>query len=191
LLIVDIGSKVTKRIKELSDVGDIPQAFRDVRMRLPLVISIIVGTQQVMDSLSPEAQESFEEVANQCSKQVKELYQIVEKVTVAKGDSRLKRTFKAGLSVFEEDRVKTIATTLMENVNLLTLLNVTPVGQTKSQKDRRPSEPLPSYNSVAGVFLVPFSRDDHFVGRESILQSISTEFEKNRKLAISGMGGVG
>jgi len=187
---INIGTKIAKRLKELSEAGDIPEVFREIRTRLPLIISIIFSTQHGTDNLSPEAREAFEEIVNQCFEQVTQLDNILKKVTIARGDSRVKKTLKAGVSLIEESRVQRIATALRDNVQLLTFLNVAPAEKGKPPAER-PSEPLPSYASATGMFLVPFSRDDHFVGRESVLQSISASFEKQKRVAISGIGGIG
>lgn len=101
------------------------------------------------------------------------------------------RTVKAGVSLVEEGRVQRIATSLRDNVQLLTFLNVAPAERGKPKPERRPSEPLPSYANATGVFLVPFSRDEHFVGRENTLRSIALSFENQARVAVSGIGGVG
>jgi hypothetical protein len=40
-------------------------------------------------------------------------------------------------------------------------------------------------------FTVPFERDSKFVGREDVLAAIDQMFVGNRKVALSGIGGVG
>ena len=188
---VSIGTRIAMRIRELSDAGDIPDVFRDIRTRLPLLISIVVRTQHETDSLSPEAEEAFEEVVRQCFEQVSQLDEVLKKVMISKGDSRLKKTVRAGISLVEERRVQRIATALRDNVQLLTFLNVAPAEKGRPQTERRPSEPLPSYMSATGLFLVPFSRDARFIGRESNLRSIDSGFATQSRVAISGIGGVG
>ncbi|KAL8911084.1 MAG: hypothetical protein Q9171_003674 [Xanthocarpia ochracea] len=191
--LIDVGTKVAKRLTELSQTGDIPDVFRDIKTRLPLILSIVMRTQNGTHHLSPPAQDAFEEVVRQCFEQASQLNEILNKVVVAKGDSRLKKTVKAGVSLVEEARVQRIATGLRDNVQLLTFLSVTPVVVEKAESalERRPSVLLPSYASATGVFLVPFTRDEHFIGRASSLKSISASFENQNRVAISGMGGVG
>lgn len=188
---VDIGSKIVKRIKELSEAGDIPEVFRDIRTRLPLLTGIVVSTQHGIDSLSPEGREALEEIVRQCFEQVTYLEDVLRKLVVYQGDSRLKKAVKAGVSLMEEGRVQRIATMLRDNVQLLTYLNVTPAEKERPKTERRPSEPLPSYMSATGVFTVPFSRDEQFVGRENTLQAIASSFESHARVAIAGIGGVG
>lgn len=50
--------------------------------------------------------------------------------------------------------------------------------------------------SVSKPFLVPFSRDDFFIGREDILATISVTNKqalapRHRRAALVGLGGVG
>lgn len=188
---LDFGTKVAKRAKELSEAGDIPSVFRDIKTRLPLIIDIIAHTRSETDNLSPEAQEAFKEVVRQSFKQVTQLDEILKKVTISRGESLLKKTVKAGVSLVEEGRVQRIATALKDNVQLLTSLNVKSAEREKPTVKRWPTEPLPSYKDATGLFLLPFSRDEQFVGRESELQSIASSFRIQRRVAVSGMGGVG
>lgn len=188
---VDIGTKIAKRMKELSEAGDIPEVFRDIRTRLPLILSVVVSTRQGFNNLSPEAEGAFEEVVRRCLDQVSQLDKILDKMTVSRGDSRLKKAVKAGISLVEEGRIQRIATALRDNVQLLIFLNVTPAEKGRPRAERTLSEALPSYNSATGVYLVPFTRDERFVGRESTLRSISLSFETQNRVAVSGIGGVG
>ena len=188
---VDIGAKIARRMKELSEAGDMPEAFRDIRTRLPLITSIVVSTQHETNTLSPEARGAFEDVVRHCFEMVSQLDEILRRVMVSKDDSRLKKAVRAGISLVEEGRIQRIAKALKDSVQLLTFLNVTPAEKERPKAERRPSEALPSYKSVAGVFLVPFSRDEQFVGRESSLRSIALSFETQSRVGISGIGGVG
>ena len=188
---VDIGTKIVRRMKELSEAGDVPEVFRDIRTRLPLLLGIVESSRHGIDNLSPEAESALEEVVRQCFEQASVLDGILKRIIVSKGDSRLKKTVKASISLVEEGRVQRIATALRDNVQLLIFLNVTPAEKGKPRAQRRPSESLPSYNSATGLFLVPFSRDEHFVGREGSLHSIALALGTQNRVAISGIGGVG
>ena len=188
---IDIATKIAGRMKELSEAGDIPEVFHDIRTRLPLLLGIVESSRHGIENLSREAESALEAIVRQCFEQASQLDGILKRIVVSKGDSRLKKTVKAGISLIEEGRVQRIATALRDNVQLLIFLNVTPAEKGKPRAERRPSEALPSYNSATGLFLVPFSRDEHFVGRESSLRSIDLAFETQNRVAISGIGGVG
>ena len=188
---VSIGTRIAKRVKELSEAGDVPEVFRDIETRLSFFMSLVDRTRNETDRLTLDAERALERVVKQCLQQARQLEEILNKVTVSKGDSRFRRIVKAGVSVIEESRMLKIAAALKDNVQLLTFLNVTPAERERPVAERKPSEPLPSYMSTTGFFLVPFSRDDQFVGREDPLQSIDLSFRKNNRVAVSGTGGVG
>jgi hypothetical protein len=40
-------------------------------------------------------------------------------------------------------------------------------------------------------FIMPFDRDQNFVGREDILQEMESRFKNQRRVALAGIGGVG
>ena len=96
LTLIDVGTKVAKRVKELAETGDIPDVFRDIKTRLPLILSIVARTSNESHNLSLEAQEAIEEVVRQCSEQAAQLHEILKKVVIVQG-SRLKKTVKAGV----------------------------------------------------------------------------------------------
>ena len=182
---VAIGTEITARLEELSDAGDVPRVFRNIQTRLPLIMRIVSQTQENSTNLSPEAKTAFEAVVTQCNEQVVHLKELVAKVTIDAGDSRWRRGVKAALSLIEERRVERIGVALRDNVQLLTCLNVTP-----AEKEKSPTAP-PAYASAAAIFLLPFERDDHFVGREDILDTITKTLEVQSRVAVAGIGGVG
>ncbi|KAL8828243.1 MAG: hypothetical protein Q9170_006687 [Blastenia crenularia] len=188
---VDFGTKVAKRVKDLSEAGDIPEAFRDIKTRLPLIVDFIAHTQPDIDKLSPEGHEAFKEVVRQSIKQVGQIDEILKKVTISRGESLLKKTVKVGVGLKEEGRVQKISTALKDSVQLLTSLNVKTAEKERPTLKRWPTELLPSYKDATGVFLLPFSRDEQFIGRESHLKSIASNFETSTRVAVAGIGGVG
>lgn len=188
---VDIGTKIAKRMKEMSEAGDIPEVFSDIRKRLPLIISVIGSMQHGSDQLTPETETAYVEVVKRCYEQVNQLDEILKRIIISKGDSRLKKMVRAGVSLLEEQRIHRIATALKDNMELLTLLNTRPGQEERPKAQRWPTEAPPSYKSTSWVFLIPFSRDEHFIGREKSLESIASCFQSQGRVAISGIGGVG
>jgi hypothetical protein len=189
--LVDVGMKIARRLEELSETGDAPKVFRDVRTRLPLIISIVMRIQDETSNLTPETKEGFESVVKDCFDHVNQLDEILQKVTVSKGDNKWKKGIKAAVSLVEEHRVQRIAAVLKDNVQLLTQLNLTPAEKDKRSEGRRESQAPPPYVKSTGVFLLPFIRDTNFIGRESTLVSIRDAFKAQRRVAIAGIGGVG
>ena len=189
--LVDVGIRVTKRIQELAIDGDIPEAFLDIKTRLDCIVNTVERMRKGINDLSLKEQKACEEVVIRCFNQVSQLHEFLQRVTVTKGESRLRRACRAVVSLREEQRVRKIAEALRDNIQLLTFVNTTPIGKARPKTERTVSEPLPSYISVTGLFLVPFSRDEQFVGREADLKSIASTFQDHRRVAISGIGGIG
>ncbi|KAL6714191.1 hypothetical protein ACLMJK_008686 [Lecanora helva] len=188
---VSIGASIVIRVKELSEAGDAPAVFRTIETRLSLLMSLVGQIQSEIDHLTSEEEKTLKKALTQCFDQANQLEEILKKVTVTKNDSRWKKLVKATTSLLEEKRAQAIAAALKDDVHVLTFLRTTPTEKTRPKVERHPSEPLPSYVGATGLFLVPFSRDKRFVGREGILKSIASCFETQNRVAISGIGGVG
>ena len=183
---VAVASRLVQRLNELSEADDVPEVFRDIYTRLLLVKSETDNMQHRIETLSPEAQAAFNAIVEQCTEQSRRLDEVLRKVQVSKSDSRFQKMLKASISVAEEGRVQRIATALRDNIQLLTFLNVTPRPRVESVESSF-SEPLPASARATGLF----DRDERFVGRADVLHSITTTMEKQSRVAISGIGGVG
>lgn len=192
---VDIGSKIAKRLEELSSAGDAPRVFRDLRTRLPLVLQIVERTRDGAEGLTPESRASVNAVVRNCYEHVEKLDEILQRVTVGQNDTRWNRGTKAVISLMQEARVARISEALKDNVQLLTSLNVSPIEDRKASLalERRTSIalPPPSYQSSEVQFHVPFERDENFIGRQQELDTIRDGFKSQNRIAISGIGGVG
>lgn len=188
---IDVASKIAKRLEELSEAGDVPKVFRDIRTRLPIILRIVERTRDGTQGFSDEARVSFEAIVRSCHEQVEELEALLQRVTIERHDSKWKRGLKAAVSLVEEHRVQRIALSLKDNVQLLTFLNVSPAEKEKPQTSRRTSTAPPPYSSATGRFVVPFDRDEHFVGRKEELTAIEHGFGQQRRVAMAGIGGVG
>jgi uncharacterized phage infection (PIP) family protein YhgE len=186
---IQFSQQIANQLRELH-AGDVPTAFQDIRMRLPLIVNIISRIGEVAYRLSPGDKETYDTVVESCFKQVRQLDAILQRLTIGKGDSTLRRGFKAAISIAEESRTQKIATALKDNVQLLTYLNTASSEKEKSE-ERRTSEAPSYFRDSTGVFSVPFIRDSQFVGRNNILLSITEAFGKQNRVAIAGIGGVG
>jgi len=189
---IQFSQQIVGQLRELN-VGDVPGSFQDIKMRLPLILSIINRVQSVAHNLSPGDKDTFGAVVDNCLSQVQQLDAILQRLTIGKGDSTLKRGFKAAVGLAEENRTRKIATALKDNIHLLTCLNLTPTDEKKagSAFDRRTSEAPPRYSDSTGVFSVPFIRDSQFVSRGDLIPSIWNAFARQNRVAIAGIGGVG
>lgn len=156
-----------------------------------MIIGIISRSQDVNESLDSDTKEALTAVVEGCFDQVKQLEDILIKLTVATGDSRWRKGFKAAVSIVEESRVQRIATALSDNVQLLMALNVSQAEKQRPVIDRQTTEAPPSYGKSTGFFLLPFVRDPIFIGRDKIMEEIETMFTQQKRVAIAGIGGVG
>lgn len=73
----------------------------------------------------------------------------------------------------------------------MTSLNATPAEKGKLLEIQPGSDPPPPYSSPKSILLLPFARGRQFIGRESDLGSTKEAFTAHRRVAISGMGGIG
>lgn len=40
-------------------------------------------------------------------------------------------------------------------------------------------------------FLIPFDQDNHFIGRDDVIDDLDCKFETERRVALFGVGGIG
>ena len=195
---LEIGAQIAKRLEELSKVGDVPLVFRDVRTRLPLVLSIVSSIQANHELLAPDAQEAFESVVAGCYDQIKQVEKTLQRVTVAHGDSRWRKGLRAAFSLVEESRIQKVSGALRDNIELLSMFKVAPSEKSEKLGPRRPSTAglsirtvPPSYTDAVGIFMVPFIRDERFIGRGDALKEIEALFAERGRVSVAGVGGVG
>jgi hypothetical protein len=177
---VDFSSKIVDRLQDFhSSVNEVP-AFRDVKVELPLLLDTLKRTQAQAESgaISRETQEALLPVVEGCRSQVELLDSTLVKTLPKPGDSSWRRSMMAFSSVGQEKKVEQITSTLRKYVQTLTYHQATgPITLVI-----RPSKPC---------FIMPFNRDQSFVGREDILQEIESKFKNQRRVALAGIGGVG
>ena len=58
-------------------------------------------------------------------------------------------------------------------------------------KTKGPVQELETPRSKKPIFMVPFERDLKFVGRVDIINDIKQALQRQRRVAIAGIGGVG
>jgi hypothetical protein len=156
-----------------------------------MIIGIISRNQDIHGNLELDVKEALVAVIESCFDQIKQLEDILGKLTIGTGDSKWRKGIKAAHSLVEESRVQKIAAALSDNVQLLMALNVSRAEKQAPVLSRMTTEVLPSYGKATGFFLLPFSRDPRFIGREKVMSEIRSMFEQQRRVAIAGIGGVG
>jgi hypothetical protein len=178
---VDFGSKIVERLQDFhSSVNEVPKAFRDIKVELPLLLDTLKRTQAQAESgaISKETQEALLPVVEGCRSQVELLDNILIKALPKPGDSSWRRGIMVFSSAIQEKNVEQITSTLRKYVQTLTYHQAT--GPTKLAL--RPTKPC---------FIMPFDRDQDFIGRKDIIQEIVARFHSQRRVALAGIGGVG
>ena len=195
---LEVGAQILKRLEELSKIGDVPIAFNDIRTRLPLLLSIVTSIQSNHEPLTSDAQDPFEKVVAGCYKHIEDVERILQKVTVAHGDTRWRKAVRAASSLAEESRIHRLAAALRDDIGLLSMLNVSPLEKSEKKGQRRPSASglsvrtiPPSYSDAVGIFMVPFVRDERFIGRDTVIKEFDELFAQQGRISIAGVGGVG
>lgn len=217
--LTNFGTKIVKRLHEFQEeVNDCPKAFQDIQDRLPLIVELMREIKAQIDAgqVSCTSQEMMFPVIQRCLTQVEVLDNQLIKAMPRFDDSSWRRGKKAFFSVVRQAEVERIDSALKDNFNLLvqvrTMQSVTSqrrwdhqssqrhavqltvasqhntfVVETRSPKSpelRRVIDPEP-------VFMLSFSRDTKFQGRDEIIEALNHRFLSQRRVAIAGLGGVG
>jgi hypothetical protein len=178
---VDFGSNIVERLQDFhSSVSEVPKAFRDVKVELPLLLDTLKRTRAQAQSgaVSRETQEALLPVVEGCRSQVELLDSTLVKTLPKPGDSSWRRGMMAFSSVGQEKKVEQITSTLRNYVQTLTYHQT--AGATRLAI--RPIKPC---------FIMPFDRDQSFVGRKDVLKEMENRFKIQRRVALAGIGGVG
>jgi hypothetical protein len=99
---VDFSLKIVHRLKEFhSSLDEVPTAFLDVAVDLPLLVDTLERTKKQTEEgcFSNNTQEAIRSVVEGCQSQVGRLNNILEETLPTKGDSFLKRHKRAFLSI--------------------------------------------------------------------------------------------
>ena len=187
LQIADYGAKLVERVNDFrKSLDDVPKAFADISLEVPLLINILSRTKEQAESgaLDQASQDAVLPVVRGCLAKVDMLHSILVRSLPAKADSSWRRSAKALASLSREKKIEQLVAGLRSYVQLLTFHQATgvPAAVVLPKADVLPEKPR---------FLVPFDRDVNFVGREDVIAQIDGAFEKSGRVALSGIGGVG
>ena len=211
--LVDFSSDVVKRIYEFQKhAQEVPKVFRGIRNVLPVLADGFRKAKEQLDNdrIPEDTRKALAPLTERCLQQVKALDAIVTKVVPSANDSTLVRSKKAIRSFNKETEVKAIERSLRDEFQAATQLLVfcsvvtdplpEPVmplepppyqnpddqlGESHTMQTEKEPEPRP------GILFLPFDRDEQFINRQGVLEQIKQKFELHRRVAISGMGGVG
>jgi hypothetical protein len=190
---VDFGSKIVERLQDFhSSVHEVPKAFRDVKVELPLLLDTLKWTQTQAESgaCSRETQEALLPVVKRCRSQVELLDNILVKTLPKPEDSSLRRSMMAFSSVSQEKKVEQITFTLRKYVQILTYHQSTGTTRLPMQ----PTRPV-SYE-VRPLRLIGSPIVSGFVERPQVIEMIEKEIlpistKRQTIVVLHGMGGTG
>ena len=128
----------TKQVYDAATNAEgLPEAFREVADRLPIVTNILGSAKQHIDGgdVDEESCEGVKHVVEACEKKAKTLDDLFRKVIPADGASRRKIYLSAVRTLGKGSRVETLMKGMLEDVQLLTSEHGMKIG-TKTEKEQ-------------------------------------------------------
>ena len=205
--LVEFSSSVGKRIYEFQKhTKEVPKVLRGISFVLPVLSDGFNKAKEQLDNdrIPEDSRKALAPLTNRCLQQVMALDAIVVKVLPSAEDNTFTRSRKAFRSFNKDTEVRAIERALREDFQLLGLYLVMtdplPIMPLEPPPYQNPDEQLDKSFTIEpekepelrpGIFILPFERDEHFINRQGVLEQIDQKFESDRRVAISGMGGVG
>ena len=203
--LVDLSSKVVSRLHEFTSRSlDIPESFRSLWIRLPLLTATLqhIQSQAEAGRIPDDVTKALEAVIDDTSEQVSTLQICLSKVLPYDGASKLARALKALKSLAKEDKVRQVLEKIHKNNDLLVLHQTTrhvDTGDRILEELSRTSVAPPASSKSFGVCLgrAPQIAADAFIGRTNELQQLDdwlspkSHPDRQRIMSIVGMGGMG
>jgi N-terminal domain on NACHT_NTPase and P-loop NTPases len=192
----------TKQVYDAAtNAQGLPEAFRDVAGRLPIVRNILGSAKQRIDNgdIDEDSCKGVKHVVEACEKKAKKIDELFHKAIPADGVSDLKRYYMAVKAYGKGNEVENLMKGMLEDVQLLACEHGMKTA-TKAQQEQiaqaitevsaihpdRPETPLtPS-------FTIPFRRDPDFIVRQTLLDQLHKKCTASAaRTAVVGLGGVG
>ena len=203
--LVDLSARVVSRLHEFtSKSSDIPESFRSLATRLPLLTTILQNIQSQAEAgrLPKHVTKNLKSVVDDTAEQISAVQEHLFKVLPSNGDSKLGRAFKALKSVAKNDRIQKALEKIYKNVDILTLHQTTQhvdTGDRILEGVSKLSLKTPTSFNSFGVCLgqAPQVPADSFIGREKELQQLrdwlspKSQPKGQRIVSIVGLGGLG
>jgi N-terminal domain on NACHT_NTPase and P-loop NTPases len=191
---IDFGIKIVQHLNEVnSEVDELPKTFQAAKVKLPIMIDMLHHTEQQISAghVNLETATALKPLIDACLTEIEHLQTIVDKTLPPQKSPGWRRRLRALKSLSHDKDVDRSLTKLEGYMLLLTFHQ-----STKSTKDSDSTlweaEDATSQQPPKPVFMVPFDRDEAFVGRKDILDSIDQKLNASRRCAVlSGIGGVG
>jgi hypothetical protein len=190
---VDFGSKIARRLQDFhSSAVEVPKAFQDVKVELPLLVDTLKRTQAQAESgiYSKETQQALLPVVEGCRSQAELLDDILVKILPNTEDSPMRRGVKAFSSVGQERKVEQIASTLRKYVQILTYHQSTGATSVTVLPTKQVSYEVRPLRLIGS----PIVSD--FVERPQVIEMIKEamlpiSMERQKIVVLHGIGGTG
>jgi hypothetical protein len=173
----------------------VPETFRAIKLQLPLLIDTLRRTQQHASTghVSDETATTLKPLIDACFAEISLLQTILDKALPPHKSSSWQRRLMALKSLSHDKGVERSMAKLESHIRLLTFYQSTTTSDSSNKLlSLRQTTDAASQQPRKPVFMVPFDRDDTFVGRKDILHCIDQTFNSPRRRAVlSGIGGVG
>jgi hypothetical protein len=112
--------EATKTVYDAAkDAKGQPEAFRQVAVRLPLVIEILRSATEKIQSLEETVQEALEDIVKACKSKAERLYEIFQKV-IRKDDNKWYDRYKKALGTLGKgDKVECLMEGILKDIQVL------------------------------------------------------------------------
>ena len=203
--LVDVTAKVVSRLHEFtSKSSDVPDSFRSLWIRLPLLTATLQRIQSQADAghLPDDVMKALQTVVDNTIEQTLTIQICLSTVLPDDGASRLERALKALKSLATEAKVQQALDKIHKNNDLLVLHQTTrhvDTGDRILEELSKLSIVPPVLSKSFGVCLgqAPQIAADAFIGRTKELQQLrdwlspKSQPDRQRIISIVGMGGMG
>ncbi|KAL8834966.1 MAG: hypothetical protein Q9176_007194 [Flavoplaca citrina] len=199
--VIDFTSKIIGRIKDAGEnVQNVPKAFRGVQSTLPLLSHALKQTQRRIETgaLDEEACSALKPVLQDCSLDISELNGIFDKCLPKDGSSRLRREWKAAISLRQDKKVEEISELIQKRVQFLTYYHVVAPQSTATATNVLSAEieamHIANEMSPKIYSMIPVQWAEDFTGRQKEMSSLTSKLSRPNKhirVAVVGLGGIG
>lgn len=203
--LVDLSIKVVSRLHDfISKSSDIPESFRSLWLRLPLLTATLqrIQSQTEAGRFPDDVTKALKALIDSTSEQLSTVQICLSKVLPSNDASMLERALKALKSLAKEHKIQEALEKIYKNNDLLVLHQTTQhvdTGDRILEELSKLSVAPPASSKSLGVCLgqAPQIVADAFIGRTKELKQLhdwlSPKSQPNRQRIISivGIGGVG
>ncbi|MCJ1262023.1 hypothetical protein MMC22_001892 [Lobaria immixta] len=201
LAMIEFAGKVVKRLDEFkTNVNDLPQSFLHISAQLPLLVDIAnrLHAQACQDELNNTTKRALVPVVKGLTGEIQNLDAVLRKVLPAARASTWEKGVKAVKSFAAQKSVDEFAAIIRDYVTNLTAFQATHNADlirslVSSIKDHSSIPPaLEPIKTRKPVWMISYDSDDHFVGRDAVIEAIRRQFGDGKcRVALTGIGGVG